>query len=250
MTNECAIAYITVDDYKVKLRAQENVIHDLELANKNATEAAKQLNKMLNDNRAMFEKEKAQILKDHKKEIKAWKKDLGLANSNHIKLEKKFALLEATAESESNVPVMTSESHPIIVKKPPKAYEEEFMRKEEGEYCSLCAILIENYIPDYFCGEMMNPCCLKCKGSDDSASDPFSSFPDPVMPLTLASHWIQPPKNHTRSLSSFPSLRTHYVLLPNPGDTFVSADEVLSEFKKFLDELRLQRQSMLDEFKL
>ena len=66
VANECAIACITVDDYKVKLRAQENVIHDLELANKNATEAAKQLNKMHNDNRAMFEKEMAQILKGHK----------------------------------------------------------------------------------------------------------------------------------------------------------------------------------------
>ena len=65
------------------------------MSKRNASESAIKLNKKLNDNRKVYEEEKLVILKEHKKEVKAWRKDLGRAVSKHLKLEKKLALFEA-----------------------------------------------------------------------------------------------------------------------------------------------------------
>ena len=85
-------------------------------------------------------------------------------------------------------------------------------------------------------GETINPACTQCKDYDPE--DPFVSFPDPGMPASLVTHWTPPYTSPKLGLSSFTSLRAHYILLPNPGDSFVSAAEVLREFKLLMEEER------------
>ena len=38
-----------------------------------------------------------------------------------------------------------------------------------------------------------------------------------------------------QSLDSISTLKSHYFILPNPGDSFVSVKAVLSEFKLFME---------------
>ena len=59
---------------------------------------------------------------------------------------------------------------------------------EASCYCSICALEIENYVPDYFCGELINPACNACKDKADIVMDPFSSFPADGLPCSLLSH--------------------------------------------------------------
>ena len=96
--------------------------------------------------------------------------------------------------------------------------------------CSLCAIEIQNYIPEYFCGKKYNPACEDCKEEDTlwSLDNPFASFPTPSQPSSLVPHWMlhlpsKPPQNP----SSIPSLINHCAKLPNPGDRFISVQESL-----------------------
>ena len=72
--NECTAAYDAIKELKGDLKARDDIICDLEVSNKIATESANKLNKIMNDSRKKYEKEKADLMKEHKIEIKAWKK--------------------------------------------------------------------------------------------------------------------------------------------------------------------------------
>ena len=114
--------------------------------------------------------------------------------------------------------------------------------------CSICCVQIDAYIPDYFCGEKINPACQNCKGEDDTqCPDPFKSFPDFDIPPTLISHWIPTFYKFDRSrsdLTSISTLRSHYVRLPNPGDYFTANEEIMQEFRILLNK---QHQSYKEE---
>ena len=104
--------------------------------------------------------------------------------------------------------------------------------------CSLCAMEIPNFIPEYFCGKKYNHACNICEEKDSSwaPDDPFASFPTPTQPSSLVSHWIlhlptKPPQNP----GSIPSLITHCVKFPNPGDRFISIQEALEMMREKLD---------------
>ena len=147
-----SIASGTIVQLKSDLKECDKIIQDLQVSNKSATESAKTLNKKLNDNRKLYEEEKKITLNDHKKEIKAWKRDLGKAVSNHVKLEKKLALLEAKEPFSGNyiqdhTSTMPALTDPVF---PEASY-------PEDEICSICSITIPNYSPSYFMGEMFNP---------------------------------------------------------------------------------------------
>ena len=234
-----SIASGTIVQLKSDLKECDEIIQDLQVSNKSATESAKKLNKKLNDNRKLYEEEKKITFNDHKKEIKAWKRDLGKAVSNHVKLEKKLALLEAKdplsgnyiQDHTSTMPALTD---PVF---PEASY-------PEDEICSICSITIPNYSPSYFMGEMFNPACKKCKGPDEEEYF-FASFPNPGMPSSLVSHWVPPHTISPLCFTTYQSLRAHYVAIPNLGDSFISTQEVLREFKLLWDE---QRKAMRNEW--
>ena len=80
------------------------------MTNKAAKDVSEKLNKRLTDNKNKYEQEKTHLLKEHRKEVKAWKKDLGEANSKIVKLEKKLKVAETRdlCSCSINSPVLTS----------------------------------------------------------------------------------------------------------------------------------------------
>ena len=186
------------------------------------------LNQALTDCRVSFKQDKANILKEHKAEVKAWKKDLGEARRNQINLEKKLFTLQSSDQSH-----VVKEKNLIPSPSPNKDIKKNVVNSTElsksEEICSMCGSHIYNYIPEYFYGEKFNPACGHCK---EDSSDPFSSFPGPVMPHSLVSHWIPPTTFPKINLESIASLKSNHVLVPNPGDTFVSMKEVLEEIRR------------------
>ena len=65
---------------------------------------------------------------------------------------------------------------------------------------------------------------------------PFASFPVDGFPSSLVSHWTDPSNIHETSLISLPSLKAHYVMLPNSGSKFISTEEVMVELQQMMDE--------------
>ena len=105
---------------------------------------------------------------------------------------------------------------------------------EDEVLCSICACLIPNYCPDYFCGELYNPACVQCK---ENTNDPFSSFPTPSQPPSLVSHWLLPYNDHLpQNPSSITSLRTHCVRFPNSEDGFITT--LKQDFLEIFEEVR------------
>ena len=236
VTDECSNAYVTIKELENALKERDQAIHDLENSKRNAAETAKRLNIQINANRKCHEEEKIRLINEHRIEVKAWKKDLGRANSNHIKLEKKLALIEASELEQPRTDLEpTSGTH--------TNWKEPSMIVSQEEMCSMCTNVIPNYLPDYFMGETINPACHQCKGYD-TENDPFASFPDSGMPLSLLSHWSPPHALPTLSLSSILSLRAHYALLPDPGESYETAEEVFKELKRIWDE---ERKALRDE---
>ena len=118
-----------------------------------------------------------------------------------------------------------------------------------ADVCSICAVTIANYVPDYFCGEPLNPACIRCKSAASiEEPDPFSSFPVFGMPISLASHWNPIPAFQENSLdiSSILSMRSHYVRIPDPGATFSSMEHLLQDFREIL---RVQRLTFIEDFR-
>ena len=224
---ELSLARGTNDKLRSDLQKCNSTICNLEVANKNATESAKILNKKSNETKKLHEEEKSVIFKEHRNEIKAWRKDLGKAVNNHLKLEKKLAALEAKDSL-----ILASDQDPYS-----KTSSLNKLEDSQGEICTICSHFIPNYIPDNFMGEIINPACKQCKGSGEDG-DIFASFPESGMSISLVTHWSPPPTFSTHNLGSLLSPRSHYVVIPNPGDTFVSPQEFLRELKQLWDEER------------
>ena len=243
--SKLADSYQTIDSLGKNIVDRDKTIKDLEISNKISKAAAEKLNARLVEQVNKYEKEKMYIIADCKHEIKMWKKELGAVNKKHIKLQKKFENLHShksvVIDCPQEVKVEVTSLQPL---EPKLDYSSQIV-------CSICARHIENYVPEYFCGETFNPACEKCKADANldigHDLDPFSSFPIEGMPISLVSHWILPYYNATPSLLAIPSLRAHYTMLPNPGSSFISMEEVLAEFKKMMDE---QLRELKESFKI
>ena len=95
-------------------------------------------------------------MKEHRAEVKAWKKDLGDAKSKIVRLEK-----EATVKKENKHDLKAK-----LKKKYAKVIDK--IEDPSSTMCSICALKISNFIPEYFCGEKYNPTCESCKANDTS----------------------------------------------------------------------------------
>ena len=235
---ELSKALNTVKHLENMLEERDDTILKLEVACKMARESATTLNNIVNENRIKFEKEKLALFMEHKNEVKMWKRDLGNTIRKHRNLEEKIKALENRHKEDPGLEAISllildvnddyssvSNSHDLF----------------NGEICSICSRQIANYIPDYFCGEKINPTCADCNSNEDF-TDTFSSFRitevnTPDLPPSLLAHWDYTPKNVYSGAGYIGSFRSHYVSLSNPGDSDVSAQEVLMEFRAFLDEL-------------
>ena len=213
------------DGLKHEVDNLNDEIRDLKLEGKKAKEVFEKLNKNIRETRIKFEKEKAQTLKDHRVEVKEWRKELGEANRKIVKLEKKVnatvddipkpGAYKVKLEKVSQVDTRTEDTNENI--------------------CNICAANIFNYLPEYFCGEPYNPTCEDCKANDSSwaPDDPFSSFPSPHPPPSLVSHWFPVNVNAPRRPGSIPSMIAHCPKFPPPGSSFISMEEVLEMMREF-----------------
>ena len=205
-------------EYKKKVENLKVEVKDLEVSNKTRKEVADQLNKKLSDSKIKSDQEMAKIIKTHKAEVKYWRKKLGEETKIKMKLIEK---LEYVEESDTKESIVTTHK---------KTMGENLKSSlKENIFCSICSLSIQNYIPEYFCGEKYNPACQNCKEKDSSwtLEDPFSSFPSPFQPISLVSHWLLPTADPIQSPGLIISLQTHCVKLPNPGDRFISVEEAL-----------------------
>ena len=61
--------------------------------------------------------------------------------------------------------------------------------------------------------------------------DPFASFSESGMPPSLASHWLPITYLLNQNPGSLSTMRSHCFRLPNPGDSFVTSQEMLEEMR-------------------
>ena len=196
----------TIANLQTMLHDREEAYKELESRYNSASQSAVVLNKIINENRVKYEEEKLMLFKDHKNEIKSWKKDLGKANKKHIKLEKKFEallLINNTVPDQQNETIKDDTSRTLSLAEEPQT-----SSKASTILCSMCSDPILQYVPEYFMGEKFNPACRRCK---NEPPDPYSSFPISGPPSTLMSHWIPPHYEASTSLLFSPSFRSHYV---------------------------------------
>ena len=213
---------------KDALKARDDEIHNLQLANKAAKEASVKLSKALGEIKVKFEKEKATFEKRHRSEIKSWRKDLGNANSKIVGLEKKLE------HYRSATPISPTKSSKMKSKKV-NVKINETVETKNNTLCSICGLSIPLYVPEYFLGEKYNPTCTSCKASDSSwdPDDSFASFSSSCQPSSLVSHWIPLVVKTPQRPGSLSSMITHCALLPPPGSSFISMEEVLEMMKEF-----------------
>ena len=169
------------------LESKNREIDDLKMSSKVKAEVCNNLRKELNESKTKFNKEKNEMIKTHKIEVKYWRKELGDEKKETVKLKEKLKVVEncenVTPESKKNKcknKRMKETIGPIISVAKPSV----------EVICSICAQNIPDYIPEYFCGEELHPACAQCKKNTFSSSDPFSSFPTSAQPLSLVSHWL------------------------------------------------------------
>ena len=103
------IARLTFENKNLeeKLVEQNDTIKDLQSSINIKMEVSKSLNKQLGETKAKAGKEKAAILKEHKAEVKSWRKCLGEERKLKIKLEKE---LELSKETITNI-ILSDDDH-------------------------------------------------------------------------------------------------------------------------------------------
>ena len=216
--SKCEAAYESIALLEIFLSNREETIKSLESAGTSARAAVTALNTKLVEKVNEFKVEKNEVIKEHEREVKEWKRDLGKARKVQKKLQKKLDALEAKEATDEESLQAADQTIDL----------------DWYECYSICASSIVDYVPQYFCGQLVNPVCEQCCRDanvfiDDQLSDPFSSFSNSHMPSSMVSHWTPPCNNKRQSLLNTPSMNAHYVRIPDPGDRFISMEEFISD---------------------
>ena len=163
---------------KVKTEVEENLLLasaqaeniELKKENKMLVNVSKIVNMKLSETVERFTREKLKVEKDHKKEIKAWKKELGSERKMKINLEKKLSRISTQTEKaglvmskpESN---LTSSLSVSITSVTPS--------DSQKTLCTICSLPILDYTPKYFLETEINPSCKLCYEKSSSRAWPF-----------------------------------------------------------------------------
>jgi hypothetical protein len=194
-------------------------INDLEVSKKKGRHVADKLNKELANIKTKFKKEKAVLHKQHKAEVKAWRKDLGDEIKLNIKLDEKLSEskkhhsdnVSSTVNSTPETKVAVSSSTPYSPLSPTME-----------TLCSICAEVITNYTPRYFLDEKYNPACDSCQDSSFTSDDDYLEIPagiilttDPQHPITPKGFNHRPTRNRNIPTSS-PCSHTRQCIIRQP----------------------------------
>ena len=90
----------------------KNQIDGLQASLQNSKAAVKCLNKVVNENKRKHEKEREHANKNHKSEIKSWKKELGLEKSQRIKAERKLVIIGKELSKTPTCSILSDQPNP------------------------------------------------------------------------------------------------------------------------------------------
>ena len=167
-------------------------LQDLEKSKKKSDEISNKLKKQLSDAQCKFKKEKDEILKEHRKEVKGWRKDLGEETKLKIKLQEKLSNKAENSASGQSI---------SLLKPVPQSESQEELAEET--LCSICAVPMKNYVQKYFHGEAFSPACDKC---DDNSWESDENISE-VETNDIEEHFEEFPRNFNGEESS-PSYET------------------------------------------
>ena len=161
-----------IKDIKEKTNvADTEELEYLAINNENLKQATKRLNREL----SKANKDKTDIVKELKTDIKHWRKELGRERRLKLKLEKELENKEIKARLETTepnlLPAVRTSLCSEIDKEKPVAVIEIPDDESSDESCSICSRPIFNYVPKYFQDLLINPACSDCDDSIDDSDD-------------------------------------------------------------------------------
>ena len=98
-----------LDGLENKIMDRDDTIRELEKGKMIAREGCNRLNKELKESRQKFSQEKASLVKEHKLEVKAWRKELGESNKEIVKLKKELEKKNNEKESKTEPQIVVME---------------------------------------------------------------------------------------------------------------------------------------------
>ena len=173
---------------QIKIENQNENLQDLEQSCKKSDEISKILNKQISDLKADFKKEKKDIMKEHKAEVKAWRLDLGEETRQNVKLKERL-------NNAIEKPISEIKPNPTV--KPP------IHTSTAETSCSICASPIANYVPKYFHGERFSPACENCDDKSWISDDPSSVEEEEDLSRNENPPFTPKGFNHRPTLKSF-----------------------------------------------
>ena len=136
--------------------------------NKNLKEATKRLNKEL----STVTKNKNDVVKELKTDIKHWRKELARERRLKLKLEEKIESKEIKKTPKTTEPNIIPPLRTTLCSKENLVAAIEIPDDEASdETCSICAKPIFNYVPKYFQDLQINPACSECDDSIEDSDD-------------------------------------------------------------------------------
>ena len=246
-----------------KLAEQNRDIEDQKKSIEVKNKVAEKLNKELRETKKRAENEKSCLVKAHKSEVKAWRKDLGEETKQRIKLENKIEM-QLNDKVDNTGPVASKPSFASIPVHKTKIASE--------TVCSICGTEIVDYKPKYFLGTAFNPACADCDNSfesDNSRPDLYFQqsvlrphFPpptpsnslkidvnsserdEPMFISSMVSHWNMNFIEILQRPASLSSMICHCAPLPPPGSSFITMAEVVEAFDKIFDKMKWSNTDM------
>ena len=198
-----ASASEAIDMLNTELKARDITINNLLLSKNVAIKSAV-------DKKEQFD--------EHQIEVKALKEDIELLSRQNLKLEENLNALSKTSVQKN-----ISSSH---LKSP---------QPTGANESSVCYLYSSSSVlePSYHCSEFHGAACVDCVPKS-VLNRPHMNISASNIPSSLVAHWNPILPDPPYSISACATLRAHYVRLPNPGEIFYTAKDIVEEMKELL----------------
>ena len=206
-------------------------IADLEKSVDTKIKISERLQKELSENKKNAEKDKAIMIKAHKVEVKSWRKDLGEERKQTLKLEKqlKKKLDDSIASKHSSSKYFLGETFNPACSDCDDTFDEDISDPDPiGRKHAQQCVLRQPFSP---------PTPSKPSLGKNEMIEPRDLFEPSFLPSTV-SHWNP---NFTKSFqrsSNITTMISHCVLLPPPGNSFITMAEVVEAFDKIFAKMK------------
>ena len=201
----------------------------LKISDKNQREINGRLNIEMVESRTRLIKEKEEVFKNLKNEVKVWKKKHGKEKKKVIKLKSKISDLTSVKSTDFPTNPIAEDIDKNELKNETELEDiinEELSFSEEIS-CSICTEPLFSYTQKFSEGLPINPACSKCNGSDDESEE---DVVDVV--LTQLSPCTTPPLAQTANSSESPPTTSTPPTVPLATTT---SSELYEDLVKFIE---------------